>query len=343
MTVLALAIGAAERGVVPDFLLRLGIRRLVGDTARRLAAAGAEAERMFAARMQACPVAAHAEAANAQHYEVPAAFYELVLGPQRKYSCCLYPSADTTLREAEDHALRATAQHADLADGQDILELGCGWGSLTLWMARAFPKARVTAVSNSRSQRSFILAQAARSGLSNLTVITADMNTFAADRKYDRIVSVEMFEHMANWRVLLSRACAWLKPEGRLFVHVFSHTTAPYVFDHRDPADWIARHFFTGGVMPSHGLMRQFADLVAIEHEWRWDGTHYARTARDWLANLDASRDDALSVLRLVYGSEAERWLQRWRMFFLSTEGLFGYGAGRHWGVSHYRLRPLFA
>lgn len=340
MSTMALAIGAVQRGVVPDGMVRLGIAGLVGQSARRLAANGEPGDRAFAIEMSGHPIALHTEAANAQHYEVPAAFYDLVLGPQRKYSCCLYPTAFATLAEAEELALRQTTEHAGLADGQTILELGCGWGSLTLWMARSFPNARILAVSNSHAQRTHILALAASSGLSNLEVTTADMNVFCTDHRFDRVVSVEMFEHMANWRLLLSRIRGWLKPDGRLFVHVFSHRNVAYKFDHADRNDWIAQHFFTGGLMPSRGLISQFADLFALEDIWQWDGTHYARTARDWLRNLDANREEALQTLKPVYGGKAELWLQRWRLFFLATEGLFGYGQGDHWGVSHYRLRP---
>lgn len=337
---LALAIGAVESGAVPDAVVRLGIAGLVGRTARRLTTNVENLDRVFAARMGHGPIAVHTQAANAQHYEVPPAFFEFVLGPQRKYSCCFYPTAVATLAEAEEHALRQTTEHALLADGQDILELGCGWGSLTLWMARTFPKARILAVSNSHAQRMHILARAAASGLMNVEVVTADMNVFAPDRSFDRVVSVEMFEHMANWHLLLSRIRDWLKPGGCLFVHVFSHRSVAYAFDHNDRRDWIAQHFFTGGLMPSHGLMGQFADLFAVEQAWQWDGGHYARTARDWLHNLDRNRDEALRILQPVCGGESKQWLQRWRLFFLATEGLFGYGNGRHWGVSHYRLRP---
>jgi cyclopropane-fatty-acyl-phospholipid synthase len=286
------------------------------------------------------PVALHVDVANAQHYEVPAEFFRLVLGSRRKYSCCLYRDAVTSLDQAEVAALEETAAHAGLADGQAILELGCGWGSLSLFMAARFPAARIVAVSNSASQRAVIEAEAARRGLGNLTVVTADMNDFEAPGRFDRIVSVEMFEHMANWRPLLARARAWLAPEGRLFLHVFSHRSTPYRFDHEDQADWIGRHFFTGGIMPSHDLIRHFADLVEVEAEWRWSGTHYARTARDWRANMDRNAAAIAPILRATYGADADLWRRRWRLFFLATEGLFGHAGGDVWGVSHYRLRP---
>jgi cyclopropane-fatty-acyl-phospholipid synthase len=262
-----------------------------------------------------------------------------VLGPSRKYSCCFYKTDATTLQEAEEEALRQTVEHAGLADGQTILELGCGWGSLSLWMARQFPYAQVTAVSNSRSQREYIEDEAVRRSLNNLRVITCDMNRFDADARFDRIVSVEMFEHMMNWRDLLIRARSWLKPDGRLFVHIFTHRSGSYLFDRADGEDWIAQHFFTGGVMPSHHLIRQHGDIFEVEKEWRWSGTHYQRTALDWLANFDAHREEIERTLRDVYGGDTALWMRRWRWFFLATAGLFGYAGGSEWGVSHYRMK----
>ena len=262
-----------------------------------------------------------------------------MLGPNRKYSSCFYKEAASTLREAEEEALRQTEERADLADGQSILELGCGWGSLSLFMARQFPRSHIVAVSNSSSQREYIESEAARRGLKNLRVVTADMNAFDPGEQFDRIVSVEMFEHMMNWRQLLTRLCSWLKPDGRFFMHIFTHRAGTYLFDRADREDWIAQHFFTGGVMPSHHLIRQYGDLFTIEKEWRWSGRHYQRTALDWLANFDAHTDEIEAVLRPVYGSDTPLWMRRWRWFFLATAGLFGYADGSEWGVSHYRMR----
>jgi cyclopropane-fatty-acyl-phospholipid synthase len=211
---------------------------------------------------------------------------------------------------------------------------------LTLWMGAHYPNATITAVSNSQSQRAHIMGEAKAKGLANVTVVTADMNAFATDQKFDRIVSVEMFEHMANWRALLERTRGWLKPDGFLFLHVFTHVNAPYRFDHRDKEDWIAQHFFTGGIMPSRTLINEFPDLYSVADSWDWNGTHYARTARDWLANCDANRPAIERLFSDVYGDQAKLWLRRWRLFYLATEGLFGDDAGRTWGVSHYRLRP---
>ncbi len=340
MSLIPAAIGAIERLPMPDAVTRAGIGALVGRTRKKLAVPDPAGERAFAAGMDAFPIAEHADAANTQHYEVPADFFALCLGPRRKYSCCYYDSPATTLAAAEERALALTCEHAALEDGQRILELGCGWGSLTLWMAEHYPHAAITAVSNSRSQRAYIMDQARARGLDNVSVVTADMNTFQTVARYDRIVSVEMFEHMANWRALLEHTQRWLATDGLVFIHVFTHASAPYRFDHRDKTDWIAQHFFTGGIMPSRGLLRQFGDVYEVVDTWDWNGEHYARTARDWLANCDANRAAILRLFAGVYGGDAKLWLRRWRLFYLATEGLFGHAGGDTWGVTHYRLRP---
>jgi len=336
------AIRLAEELSLPDALTRTGIGWLLGLRLRSLARAGIDTP-TFAREMDRFPIAEHTADANAQHYELPPRFFELTLGKNRKYSSCIYPTGQETLDQAEDLALAETVQHADLADGQHILELGCGWGSLSLHMAARFPQARITAVSNSLSQRSHIQATARQRGLANLTVITADMNAFTPEQRFDRVVSVEMFEHMANWRALLTRIHSWLHADGRLFLHVFTHRTWPYRFDTADPTDWIAQHFFTGGIMPSHALAAQFPDLFTVEQSWRWSGTHYARTARDWLARFDANVVEINTVLAEVYGPDAKLWQRRWRLFYLAVEGLFGHAKGEEWGVSHYRLSPASA
>jgi len=339
MSVISRVIGAAERVPLPDVVIRAAIDQLCSRSAVRLAAGNARNDAVFARDMAARAVAEHTDAANAQHYEVPAAFFGRVLGPNRKYSSCFYRDVTSTLQDAEQEALRQTVDHADLADGQSILELGCGWGSLSLFMARKFPNSKVVAVSNSHSQRLHIQSEAAALGLTNLSVITADMNSFNPARSFDRIVSVEMFEHMMNWRELLGRVRSWLAPDGRFFMHIFTHRNGAYLFDRNDKEDWIAQHFFTGGVMPSHQLIRQYADLFEVEQEWRWSGEHYQRTALDWLANFDAHRTEIETILRGVYGDDCGLWMRRWRWFFLATAGLFGFSGGSEWGVSHYRMK----
>lgn len=339
MNLLEKALRAAESTPLPDPITKLGVDFLCARTKRKLAGAPSNDEQ-FARAMIDHPIAEHADVANQQHYELPPAFFGLTLGPRRKYSCCLYSTGKETLAEAEILALTETVAHADLADGQTILELGCGWGSLTLFMAERFPNARIVAVSNSAPQRGYIEGQVKALGLSNVTIITADMNDFVPDFVADRIVSVEMFEHMANWETLLARARGWLSPEGRMFVHVFTHRNQPYRFNQHDKADWIAQHFFTGGIMPSHGLIGHFPQSFEIEQSWRWNGAHYQRTAIDWLANFDANIAEIDRILVEVYGKDARLWRRRWRLFYLATAGLFGHAGGEEWGVSHYRLRP---
>lgn len=341
MGLLAASINRLQDAPFPDFVARPAIAALVANARRQLVDTPPDAESRFAARMAERPVAEHVAAANTQHYELPARFFELVLGPRLKYSSAYYETPETTLAEAEDAALLRTCQHADLADGQSVLELGCGWGSLSLWMACAYPASRITAVSNSSGQKAFIDREARLLGLTNLTVVTADMNDFQPRGSFDRIVSVEMFEHMANWRALLTRMRSWLTPEGLAFIHVFSHRSAPYRFEVEDRSDFIAQHFFTGGLMPSHGLMRQYPDLFEVETDWRWSGEHYARTANDWLANFDRNEAEVMGLMREVYGQDARLWARRWRRFFLATAGLFGDRDGAEWGVSHYRLAPV--
>jgi cyclopropane-fatty-acyl-phospholipid synthase len=337
---LGLMMRAGEVIPWPDAMTRIVIKWLVGGTQRRLVDAASNADHRFAEEMSLYPIATHVAAANAQHYELPEEFFARVLGPQRKYSCCFYENGIDTLAAAEERALRVTAEHADIADGQQILDLGCGWGALSLWMAQRFRSAQITAVSNSRSQRKFIINVARAQSLPNLEVITADMNDFQPVGYFDRVVSIEMFEHMANWRPLLQRIRDCLKPDGRMFMHVFTNARAPYRFSVDDKADWIAQHYFTGGIMPSCGLIRQFGDCFAVEKEWQWSGLHYARTAEDWLKNFDSHADANFDMLKHVYGTDARLWQRRWRLFFLATAGLFGFAAGEEWAVSHYKLAP---
>jgi len=341
MSMAARAIRWAEATPLPDSATTAAVAWLVARQAAKLDASHPASEAAFLADMARRPIAASPEAANSQHYELPPALFVNMLGPRLKYSCCRFGGPLTTLAEAEEAALTETVAHADLADGQDILEWGCGWGSLTLYMAERFPDARILAVSNSGPQRAFILARAAERGLGNVTVMTADMNDFAPPRKFDRLVSVEMFEHMSNWRALLTRARAALKPDGRLFLHVFAHKARSYRFDPADPTDWIAQHFFTGGVMPAFDLPGRFPDLFAREESWRWSGAHYERTAQAWLDNFDARREEIDVVLSRTYGRDAGLWRRRWRWFLMATRGLFGHAGGEVWGVGHYRLAPV--
>jgi len=340
----AAVLGLVERGLLPDRLVRAGIRSLGERRLEEDVPAEPEARARAAARVREAmatgPVAVATDAANRQHYEVPPGFYELVLGRHLKYSSCFYPTGSETLDEAEAAMLALTCRRADLRDGQDVLELGCGWGALTLWMAERYPASRITAVSNSAPQRRFIEGRAASRGLENLRVVTADMNAFRPEGTFDRVVSVEMFEHMRNWRLLMSRVARWLRPDGRLFLHVFCHREVPYFFEDQGEDDWMARHFFTGGLMPSLGLPGQVGDELTVERQWAVSGTHYQRTARHWLEKLDERRGAVERLFADVYGpGEAARWVRRWRVFFMACEELFGYRGGGEWLVGHTLLR----
>lgn len=342
-----LSIQIAERLPVPDALLRAGIRSRVGRRIRAEAAGGIDAQserfRELVARLDAQPIAVATGDANEQHYEVPAAFYALCLGPRRKYSCAWWPPGVTTLARAEDAMLELYAERARLRDGQRVLDLGCGWGSLSLWLAERHRGSRILGVSNSASQREYILGVARERGLDNLEIVTADANTFEPEGRFDRIVSIEMLEHVRNQRRMMARIGAWLEDDGLAFVHIFTHRTLPFEFDETRRSDWIARHFFTGGTMPSDDLMlHTAAGNLEIADHWRVSGTHYARTARAWLELLDANRERALEILGSApYDRRgARRRFRRWRLFFLSCEGLWGYRDGSEFIVSHYLFRP---
>ncbi|MDX1432859.1 MAG: cyclopropane-fatty-acyl-phospholipid synthase family protein [Gammaproteobacteria bacterium] len=338
-----IAIDWTERGLAPDYLIRQGIRRLVRDRLEEIRAGDCEAvaahKDEFVARMNEACVAPLPDKANEQHYEVPAAFFAEVLGRRRKYSCCCWEDGVPGLDAAEVRALELTCERAGVEDGMRILELGCGWGSLTLWLASRYPAARVVAVSNSRSQRAHIVTEAMRRGLTNVEVITADMNDFTTAETFDRVVSVEMFEHMRNYRELFRRIHGWLRPGGRFFMHIFCHRDAVYEFVDGGPGDWMSRHFFSGGIMPSDDLPLRFQEHLGLMRTWRWDGTHYEKTANAWLANMDRRRARVWPLLAETYGADqAARWWTRWRIFFMACAELFGYDAGQQWWVSHYLL-----
>ena len=343
-TVTSRAISWTESGLVPDSVIRSGIRRLLENKLAEIHAddieIAAQTTNDFVRMMNASPVALVPDLANEQHYEVPAAFYDQVLGRHRKYSCGYWPEGVDTLDASELAALEETVARAGIEDGMQVLDLGCGWGSVSLYVAERFPNANVLSVSNSNSQREYIAARAAERGLTNIEVVTCDMNDFSTERRFDRIVSVEMFEHMRNYGALFDRIHEWLLPNGQFFMHIFTHRSTPYEYIDKGPGDWMSRHFFSGGIMPSASLPLRFARRLAIDAQWNWNGNHYARTCRAWLNQMDRNKGAVMPILEQTYGAgNAGRWFMRWRMFFMACEELFRYNEGTEWFVSHYRFR----
>lgn len=337
------ALVMAERGLVPDWLVRRGIRRLLRRRIQQ-EACGVEisdSDRLesFARELRGAPIVIAPESANEQHYEVPAAFYERVLGPRLKYSCGYWPDQGTDLCKSEEAMLDLTCQRAELDDGMTVLDLGCGWGSLSLWIAERYPGCRILSISNSNSQREYIRSRCRTLGLENVEVRTCNVADLALDRRFDRVLSVEMFEHVRNYEVLLRRIRSWLTDEGKLFVHIFCHRELAYPFEDRGSSDWMSRHFFTGGIMPAEGLFLHFQDDLQVEQQWRVSGLHYARTCEAWLGNLDRRRGELLEVLNSPTNTtSAAVSLQRWRMFFMACAELFRYRGGEEWFVGHYRF-----
>jgi cyclopropane-fatty-acyl-phospholipid synthase len=330
-----------ERNLLPDQLIRLGIRRLLRQRLKDEQQRTADEQQAHFIRLleefKRSPIAVETKAANEQHYEVPTEFYRYCLGPNLKYSSGYWKSETSTLEQAEADMLALTCKRAELQDGHSILELGCGWGSLTLWMAKHFPNSRITAVSNSSTQKQYIDQVAAQRGLTNITIITADMNQFDATQQFDRIVSVEMFEHMRNHGKLLKKIAQWLIDDGKLFVHIFTHRAYTYLFEAKDDSDWMSRYFFTGGMMPSDHYLLYWSDDLHIQNHWRVNGLHYAKTAECWLQNMDRHKAQILPLFATTYGSDqASKWWAYWRVFYMACAELWKYKQGEEWMVSHY-------
>ncbi len=330
-----------EKDLIPDFLIRNGIRKNCAQRLQEETSANLEHQHKkfmdFVMDLRNRPIAEETKAANEQHYEVPTKFFELVLGKNLKYSCGYWDENTSTLDEAEEAMLKKTMERADLIDGQHILECGCGWGSLSLYMAKKFPNSKITAVSNSRTQKIFIDQQAVKRGIKNLQIITADMNIFSTDKKFDRIVSVEMFEHMRNYKSLMHKLSSFLEPNGKMFIHIFTHRKLSYLYEVKDESDWMSKYFFSGGIMPSDHLLLYFADDFKISNHWRVNGVHYGKTAEAWLNNMDQNRKLIMPLFEETYGVEnALKWWVYWRIFFMACAELWKYKNGNEWFVSHY-------
>jgi cyclopropane-fatty-acyl-phospholipid synthase len=346
--VTARAVSWTESGLLPDAVIRAGIRRLLESKRKEIHAGdeefAANALNSFVSMMNESPIAHVPGLANEQHYEVPAEFFTHVMGDHLKYSCCYWPAGVGGLSEAETAALELTVRRAGIIDGMRVLDLGCGWGSLSLWIAEHFPNTSVMSVSNSTSQRDFIVERARERAIENIEVVTCDMNDFATDKRFDRIVSIEMFEHMRNYGELFRRIDEWLLPDGRFFMHIFCHRSTPYEYIDKGPADWMSRHFFSGGIMPSADLPMRFPGKLCIDKRWHWNGQHYAKTCNAWLAKMDANESAIKPVLAECYGeANASLWWQRWRIFFMACAELFDYDEGHEWYVGHYLFRKAEA
>ncbi len=336
----------AERGKLPDALIRFGIRRLCQRRLLDEHINDPEAQQhqfqSLIEELRSSPIAIATDAANEQHYEVPTEFYLRALGKCLKYSCAYYQpngqTSESSLDQAEESMLALYGERAQLENGQRILELGCGWGSLTLWMAANYPDSSITAVSNSSSQKKFIDHQCAERGFSNVTVITEDVNKLSLDsNQFDRAISIEMFEHMRNYQQLFANLSSWVKPQGKLFVHIFAHRYLMYPFEVKGGDDWMSKYFFTGGLMPSIDTLLHFQDQFKLNTRWLVNGQHYERTSNDWLKNIDQHRDELIPLFSKTYGEQdAERWFNRWRLFFMACAELFGFNNGKEWMVAHY-------
>ncbi len=330
-----------EQNLLPDFVIRSYIRKLCYDRLRQENKGTSEKQaahfKDLLQKISTGPIAVDTIKANEQHYELPTTFFQLALGKNLKYSSCFWDSSTKNLDEAEDKMLSLYCERAEIKDGHKILELGCGWGSLSLYIAKKFPNSSITAVSNSKTQKIFIDQQAIERGIKNLTVITANINEFTINETFDRIVSIEMFEHMRNYKALFQKVAGLMKPDAKLFVHIFCHKEYSYLFEVIDETDWMAKYFFSGGIMPGKNLFHEFSDHIQITKQWDVDGTHYEKTSLAWLQNMDKHKKEIMPIMESTYGKEnAVKWWAYWRVFFMSCEELFGLKNGQEWLVGHY-------
>ena len=330
-----------EKNIIPDSLIRFKIRQLLRLRLKEESVGNNESrqERFMNLldELKSSPIAVNTTDANEQHYEVPTEFYRMVMGKHLKYSCGYWKHKNTSQDASEEDMLELTCERAELKEGQDILELGCGWGSLSLFMAARYTQSKIIAVSNSKTQKEYIDSQAKDRGLKNIEVITVDINNFETDKKFDRVVSVEMFEHMRNYQKLLNKVNRFLKEQGKLFVHIFSHKELAYKFEVKDDTDWMSKYFFTGGIMPSDHLFHYFNEDMVVKKHWRVNGQHYEKTSNNWLSRMDENKEKIMPIFKETYGAGEEvKWWVYWRLFFMSCAELWAFKEGEEWIVSHY-------
>lgn len=330
-----------EKNKLPDFLIRYGIRKLLKQRLREEKKANVELQQAHLMslidELKSSAIAVNTENANTQHYEVPTEFYQYCLGKHLKYSSGFWKDGVTDIDTSERDMLELTCQRAELTNGQDVLELGCGWGSLSSFMAEKFPESNFTVVSNSRTQKLYIDEQSQIRKIKNLEVVTKNINDFHLDKKFDRVVSVEMFEHMRNYQKLMNLVATHLKPDGKLFVHIFTHKDFAYKFEVKDETDWMSQYFFTGGIMPSDDLLLYFNEDLSIEKHWHVSGIHYSKTSESWLQNMDKHKTQIMPLFEKTYGKEnAVKWWVYWRIFYMSCVELWKFNKGDEWIVSHY-------
>ncbi len=332
-------------GRLPDFVIRLGIKFLNKRRLQEHYSLSSEIRheklKEFMLQLKTGPISVNTKTTNAQHYELPTEFFKIVLGPKLKYSCSYFNSKKDTLAEADENMLNIYLQRAKIKNSDEILELGCGWGSLTVYMATQFPKSKITAISNSSVQKKYIDQLLKKRKIKNVNVITSDFNDFSTQKKFDKVVSIEMFEHIRNYEKAFQKVHSFLKKGGQCFIHIFAHREIAYPFEVKDDSDWMSKYFFTGGTMPSNHLFTYFCHPLKINDHWVVNGKQYTYTADKWLENMDANKERVLKIFQDVYEDEYKIWYQYWRIFFMSVAELFGYKNGNEWVINHYLFEKV--
>ncbi|KAJ4830155.1 hypothetical protein Tsubulata_042905 [Turnera subulata] len=337
-------LASLERNLLPDAVVRRLTRLLLASRLRSGCKPSSELQLLdllqFVHSLKEMPIAIQTETAKAQHYELPTSFFKLVLGKNMKYSCCYFPNESSSLEDAEKAMLELYCERAKLKDGHTVLDVGCGWGSLSLFIAQKYANCKITGICNSTTQKAYIEEQCRDLQLHNLEIIVADISTFEMEASYDRIFSIEMFEHMKNYGQLLNKISKWMKQDTLLFVHYFCHKAFAYHFEDINEDDWITRYFFTGGTMPSANLLLYFQDDVSIVNHWLVNGKHYSKTSEEWLKRMDKNLASIKPIMESTYGKDQSlKWTVYWRTFFIAVAELFGYNNGDEWMVAHFLFR----